>query len=200
MNIYSVTGKLNPTSPLIPLNLSKVFFIILHHAEAKSCTWEDINRWHKQNTWSCAGYGEFITKTGDVYILRGDHIGAQCLNMNSKSYGICVEGNYHVEKEMPEAQFKALVERLKYHKSRLPNKVEIAPHSRFFNTACPGQYFPMDKIIADANSIITPLSDAIEFIGNHAGIDKNYWLYQAGLVKYLDKAFIKIADAWRGGK
>jgi hypothetical protein len=197
--VHNITEQMNPSSPLIPLNLQKVFFIIIHHADAKTCTWQDINAWHKQNTWNCGGYNEFITKDGEVYIMRGDNIGAQCLNMNSKSYGICCEGDYDTETDMPTAQFNALVERIKYHKSGMPNKVEVVPHSKLFNTSCPGKYFPMDRAICEVNSNKSDLNNAIDFIAQHANIDKEYWLKQASQVKYLDKFIIKIADSWKGG-
>ena len=35
--------------------------IILHHADAKNCSAEDIHRWHLGNGWSGAGY-HFLVK------------------------------------------------------------------------------------------------------------------------------------------
>ena len=134
--------------PLISLNLQKLFFIILHHIEAEQATPEEIDTWHKENGWNGFGYNEYIRKDGTVYVGRGDNIGAQCAGMNSKSYGIAVEGNYNTEFEMPDVQFKSLLERVEYNKSRFPNSVEITPHSRFVDTKCPGQYFPFQKLIA----------------------------------------------------
>lgn len=150
MSVQTIT-KLNPTSPLIPLDITKILFLIIHHVGAVRYTWEQCNSDHKLNGWACAGYNEMIYKNGNVFVLRGDHIGAQCQNMNSKSYGIALEGNYDIEMTMPIAQFKSLVERLRYHKSRLPNLVEIAPHKKFVTTNCPGKYLDLNTILASVN-------------------------------------------------
>jgi hypothetical protein len=143
-----ITPKFKWENPLVPLNLSKVLFIVLHHPAAFTATPEQIHRWHINNGWSGAGYNEYIRKDGTVVIMRGDNVGAQCENMNSKSYGMCCEGDYDIETKMPDVQFNSLVERLKYHKARLPNLKEIGPHKRFGNTTCPGKYFPLQQVIA----------------------------------------------------
>jgi hypothetical protein len=145
--------------PLIPLNLDKVLFIVVHHPEAITATPEQIHQWHLERdggTWAGFGYNEYIRKDGTVYIGRGDNIGAQCANMNSKSYGICCEGNYDVETKMPEAQFNALVERIKFHKARFKNLLEVAPHSKYYATSCPGRYFPMQQVMDEVNRTLTP--------------------------------------------
>ena len=36
--------------------------IILHHAESKSCTADDIHRWHLANGWAGIGYHFFVRK------------------------------------------------------------------------------------------------------------------------------------------
>jgi len=133
--------------PLVPLDLNKVFFLIIHHIEARIATPEDIDAWHIAKGWNGAGYNEYIRKSGECIIMRGDNIGAQCLNMNSKSYGIALEGNYSIETTMPDAQMKTLVARLQYHKTRMPNKVEIVKHSQFVHTSCPGEFFPFQMML-----------------------------------------------------
>ena len=40
--------------------------IILHHAESKSCTADDIHRWHLANGWCGIGYHFFVRKDGDL--------------------------------------------------------------------------------------------------------------------------------------
>lgn len=142
-----VNEKLVYAYNLIPLDLSKIFFIILHHIDATNATPQQIHQWHLQNGWSGAGYNEYIRKDGTVHIMRGDNIGAQCSGMNSKSYGIALEGNYDVETKIPEEQFKSLIERCKYHKERLPNEVEICEHNKFVSTSCAGKYFPLNDVL-----------------------------------------------------
>ena len=172
MNIVEYKSKF--AEKWVPLNLQKVLFIVLHHPDAKFATPEDIDNWHVARNFLGPGYNEYIRKDGTVVIMRGDNIGAQCENMNSKTYGICCEGDYDVEREMPKIQFDALVDRLKYHSKRLPNLQEIVPHKRFGKTACPGKYFPFEKVIAALKS--DPIESTVETMKGlgHLG-DITYW-------------------------
>lgn len=132
--------------PLIPLKLDKIFFIILHHTGTKTATPQQIHQWHLENDWNGFGYNEYIRKDGNVFIGRGDHIGAQTYGMNSKSYGIALEGNFDEEYDMTDAQFYSLIERIKFHQDRFPNNIEIANHNRFTKTSCPGYNFSLDRV------------------------------------------------------
>lgn len=139
----------------IPLNLDKVLFIILHHTAAITASADEINQWHLANGWNGgAGYNEYIRKDGNVYIMRGDNIGAQTANLNSKSYGICCEGNYDIEKNMPALQYGSLIERIKYNKSRFRNLLEINGHNKYSTTSCPGKNFPMYLEFNEAVNIL----------------------------------------------
>lgn len=192
------------TKPLIPLTLDKVRYIMLHHPAAIIYTPEQCHRDHLANGWNGAGYNEYIRKDGTVYIMRGDHIGAQCHGMNSISYGICCEGDYDIEKEMPELQFDSLIKRIQYHALRFPNFMEIAPHFKFAETKCPGKYFPIDQVI-DAFEGVDPaaqdLYSAIEFWHKQAGGVINsplYWLENAvigGTVRGENAAALLIKTA-----
>jgi len=165
---------------LIPLNLDKVFFIILHHTASKTATPEQIHSWHLNNGWSGFGYNEYIRKDGSVYIGRGDHVGAHTANMNSKSYGICCEGNYEVEKDMPKAQFDSLVKRLKLNKNRFKNPIKIERHSAFNSTSCCGKFFPVSKAIAAVENSQNDLAKAVEVLRHKGIIDSpSYWLQNA---------------------
>jgi hypothetical protein len=192
---------------LIPLTLDKVLWIIVHHADAKEYAPEQCHADHLLNGWAGAGYNEYIRKDGTIYIMRGDHIGAQCANNNSKSYGICCEGDYETEKAMPSAQYNSLVERIRYHKKRFKNLVGIKPHYYFNKTTCPGKYFPIDKLItsvyAESNSVT--LEQAIEII-KQAGVinSPDYWQRNAvigGNVigEYAGKLIINMANKLKEG-
>lgn len=145
MNVLQT--NFNYAKPLYPLIIPNVQYIILHHLEAITATPEEIHQWHLDKGWAGFGYNEYIRKDGTVYIGRGDQIGAQCQDYNSKSYGIACEGNYMIEKEMPKAQYDSLIERLKYHKNRMPALIKIDGHKAFVNTSCPGDNFPLEKAI-----------------------------------------------------
>jgi hypothetical protein len=127
---------------LVPLKLDEVRFIVLHHIVANTATWEQINQWHKEKGYDCAGYNEYIRKDGTVYILRGDYIGAHTLNFNSMSYGIACEGDYNVETEMPKLQAESVINRCKYNLLRFKRDCTISLHKNLSNTDCPGNNFP----------------------------------------------------------
>jgi hypothetical protein len=146
--VYDIIDRLQAIYPLKPLNLEEIQYIVIHHAEASSATWQDINKWHKEFGWSCGGYNEYIRCNGDVYIMRGDNEGAHTKGYNGIAYGICCEGNYKTLNEMPRVQFQVLVERVNFQKNRLPHKnIKIVPHSLLVETECPGQYFPLAKML-----------------------------------------------------
>jgi N-acetyl-anhydromuramyl-L-alanine amidase AmpD len=65
---------------------------------------------------------------------------------NTRGIAICVEGDYSVEKTMPDVQRQAIVELAKDILSRHP-KLKIVGHKDLNkDTACPGKYFPMEDI------------------------------------------------------
>ena len=82
--------------------------IILHHAEAKSASVEEVNRWHLERGWTGIGYHFYIRKDGRIYRGRPEwSVGAHAQGHNKRSVGICCEGSYMTE-TMPQAQLDAL--------------------------------------------------------------------------------------------
>ena len=126
---------------------SKTDYIALHHAEAVSCTVQDIHQWHLSNGWTGIGYHFFVRKDGSIY--RGRPIwtvGAHVQGMNDRSIGICAEGDYHnKDTVMPEAQKKAIKELLEYLKGLYPN-AKVAGHREIGDSNCPGQYYPLEEM------------------------------------------------------
>lgn len=119
--------------------------IILHHAEATNCSIEDVHTWHLHNGWSGCGYHYFIRKNGNIYKGRPESsLGAHCINYNSVSIGICVEGNYMVE-HMPLSQKSSLIELIKYLCGKYGIK-EIYGHGELNSTNCPGRNYPLAQI------------------------------------------------------
>lgn len=162
-------------NPLIPLDPSNVKYIVLHHIEAEYALPKNIHQWHLDNGWSGFGYNEYIRKDGTVYIGRGDNIGAQCLNHNSESYGIALEGNFDLECNMKATQYNSLVERVKFHNLRFGG-VEIVPHRQLCETACPGKYFPMAQILKDSSIIPSEIDKAINTLTYEKLIQTpSYW-------------------------
>ena len=165
--------------PLISLDPKKVEFIFIHHTASKTATTEQIHKWHLEAGFNGFGYNEYIRKDGTVYIGRGDHIGAQTKNMNSKSYGICVEGNYDTEKEMPKSQFNSLVKRIEINKDRFKNEIKVEKHSLFNPTSCPGKYFPFHNLLEEVYSK-NNLEVALKMlVDNNIIVSPDYWKQNA---------------------
>lgn len=172
MNIVQTDFKYR--TPLTPININNIKYIILHHPEAITATPEDINNWHIEKGWSGFGYNEYIRKDGTVYIGRGDNVGAHSYGYNSISYGICCEGDYAVEKSMPAVQFNSLVSRIKFHKNRFPNLQRTVGHGELNSTDCPGKFFPLQQAIDTADK---PL------VASHWAKQDNDELLSAGILK-----------------
>lgn len=126
---------------------SKTNSIILHHAAAKVCTAQQVDNWHKGNGWTGIGYHFFIRKDGTIYRGRPEWaIGAHASGHNSNTIGVCVEGDYSVEKTMPEAQKNSVKELLLYLKGKYP-QTDLKGHRDVGATGCPGDYYPMSEMI-----------------------------------------------------
>ena len=124
---------------------STIDTIILHHAEASSCSVKDINWWHIQRGYSCIGYHYLVRKDGSIYKGRPDNvIGAHAKGSNSTSIGICFEGMYD-KQIMPQAQLEAGKELVAYLKKKY-NITKVKKHSDVCATSCPGKLFPFDEI------------------------------------------------------
>lgn len=124
---------------------SKTERIILHHAESSNCTVEDIDRWHKNNGWTCIGYHFFVRKDGTIYRGRQENSkGAHAGDANSNSIGICFEGKYEVE-EMLDAQVQAGKELVAYLKNKYGIS-KVQKHSDVCSTSCPGKNFKFEEI------------------------------------------------------
>ena len=126
--------------------------IILHHAQAKVCSVEDIHQWHLKNGWSGIGYHFLVRKDGTIYQGRPlDTIGAHAKGANNDSIGICAEGDFMKEK-MNSIQLNALIDLVSY----LKNKYHLSTvkrHKDVASTDCPGINFPFSTIIS-SNPIV----------------------------------------------
>lgn len=150
--------------PLIPLDKNKVDTIFIHHPAWENGTpqqiHDDVLNDPRKTNWNGFPYNEYITKDEKVYIGRGDNIGAHVHNYNSKSYGICVQGNYDIEVAPSDSLLGVVAERVIEAQRRFPNAVNIQPHSIRGGTVCPGKNFPMEKLykmvkeIKNKNSIV----------------------------------------------
>src|SRR5574344_1037195 len=137
--------------------------IILHHAEASSCTPEQIHQWHLERGWAGAGYHFLVRKDGSVYRLRPeDKVGAHAYGSKYNPIGICAEGSY-MEEIMPDKQKNAIVELIKYLQNKYNMNV-IQRHKDVCATSCPGDNYPFDEIVNLANN--STETNAVEHTDN----------------------------------
>jgi hypothetical protein len=183
----------------IPLDANKVEFIFIHHPMAKNATIEQINSWHITNGWSGGiGYNEYIRKDGKAYIGRGDYIGAHVHGMNSRSYGICLEGNYEVEESPSDFLYEITAKRVIEAQKRFPKAATILPHSARQNTQCPGKNFSMSKLydkITELTKKDISLDEALRIIADKKiTLSPNYWKNNINKLEYLENLIINMAN------
>ena len=124
---------------------NKTEMIVLHHAAAKSCTVQQVHKWHLNKNWSGIGYHYFISRDGQIFRGRPeDTVGAHITGHNSKSIGVCFEGDYTTQ-TMPQAQLEAGKELVAYLKDRY-KITKIKGHRDLMATSCPGINFPFFEI------------------------------------------------------
>lgn len=142
MNIIETDWKWNGALSL----RAETDYIALHHAAAVVCSAKQVDEWHKANGWSGIGYHFFVRKNGEIYRGRPmDKMGAHVEGMNSRSLGVCAEGDYDKETVMPDAQKKAITELLHYLKGIYPS-AEIVGHGEIGASDCPGRYYPLAEM------------------------------------------------------
>ena len=133
---YSLNGSLKKRS--------KTEEIILHHRAGNGDV-ESIDKLHKGNGWTCIGYQFYIRKDGSIYRgRREDSVGAHATNHNSKSIGICFEGNFENE-SMTATQINSGKELVSYLKDKY-KITKVLAHRDVGKTACPGKNFPFSEI------------------------------------------------------
>ena len=121
--------------------------IILHHAEARHASVEDINQWHLERGWAGIGYNYYVRKDGTIWRGRPEWaVGAHAKGHNDKSIGICCEGAYMTE-TMPKAQFDALVGLVREEMAKYPG-AKVLRHKDVNSTDCPGVNYPWKALLA----------------------------------------------------
>jgi LysM repeat protein len=125
--------------------MNKPSMIVIHHAAHSSATVDAIHRWHLEEGFRGFGYHFLITKKGQIYRGRPKNtIGAHCKGYNKSSLGICLQGNFEVEK-VSKTQLEALIELCQYLCSKY-SICTIKGHRELRSTSCPGQNFPLAEV------------------------------------------------------
>ena len=170
-------------------------YIVLHHRAGNGDV-KSIHKQHLNRDYAGIGYHFYVRKGGGIYSGRPLEMqGAHCIGYNSKSVGICFEGNFETEK-MPKVQLEAGRELLKYLKAIYP-KAEIRRHRDLNSTACPGKNFPF-KEITDLAANKETKEEEFEMIYDY--IDENMPEWARETVKKLaDRGWIKGDEKGRLG-
>lgn len=159
--------------------------IILHHA-AGNGTAESIHKYHVSLGWKGIAYHYYVRKDGTIYRGRPeDTVGGHTSGYNSRSIGICAEGNFETD-IMSDAQRDAIRALVLDIRTRYPDTKTIK-HKDVAATACPGKNYPFDYIAAaDPDPEDTPVEPTLD------------WETEKALAR--DWAMLKgISDGERGG-
>jgi N-acetyl-anhydromuramyl-L-alanine amidase AmpD len=122
-----------------PLKPEDIKYLIVHHTATPrdSTTFEAVKRYHTQELgWEDIGYHFFINGQGILNLGRPvNYVGSHCSagSMNFKSLGICLAGNFEVEKPS-EGQLKMLESILR----ELMNKYKIPIDNLLGHCEVPG--------------------------------------------------------------
>lgn len=130
--------------------LTKVNYIVIHHSAGnKKQTVEEIKAGHLKEGYSDIGYHKLVHYLGQVFAGRDEtEMGAQALEMNSESIGVCCIGNYQLNPPSPE-MYKSLVQVVatlcKRHKVPVENIIGHRDVAKIKNkpyvaTLCPGDF------------------------------------------------------------
>lgn len=136
--------------------------IILHHA-AGNGTAESIHKYHVSLGWKGIAYHYYVRKDGTIYRGRPeDAVGGHTSGYNSRSIGICAEGNFETD-VMSNAQRDAIRELVLDIRTRYPDTQTIK-HKDVAATACPGKNYPFDYIAAaDPDPEDTPVEPTLDW-------------------------------------
>ena len=131
---------------LLPLRSAE--YIVLHHAAGHGDV-KSVHSYHRYaNGWAGIAYHLYVRQDGTVWRGRPmDTQGGHCRGYNSRSIGICFEGNFNNEK-MGEEQLEAGREAIRYARSIYPDAA-IVGHRELCPTSCPGKYFPLAELKGD---------------------------------------------------
>ena len=179
--------------------------IVIHHLDAQWSV-QQVHEAHIRKGWNGIGYNFHVAKDGQISYGRGqEFIGAHTNppdGINSTMIGIGCEGQYHtVDKEMPQVQFDAIVWLVKYLRS-VYGDIPIMGHRDLAATACPGQYFPLDAVIAavegagSAGGGTTNEEEEKEMIYDYVGEDMPEWA-RATVQKLIDRGYLEGDDEGR---
>lgn len=129
-------------------------FIIIHHSavsrQVNSKQFDAVKRYHIGKGWGDIGYHYFIDPDGRLHEGRKENvIGAHCtqIGMNMKSIGICLAGNFEIEKPTDFQIFKLRdIIRAITKRHRIPRASILGHKETGASTSCPGKNLAMNFV------------------------------------------------------
>ena len=124
--------------------MKKITHLILHHSAVSkkdlSYQFDIIKKNHIAKGWGDIGYNYFVETNGILFKGRSEVIaGAHTIGYNENSIGICVAGNYNIDKLSPK-QFKTLKGIIDLMRKKYDIPFEnVIGHYKVSQTACPGK-------------------------------------------------------------
>lgn len=205
MNIKKIPNQIIKGN-FVPLTLSKVTGIALHHMD--NATWgiKDVEAYHvNTNGWIAIGYNYWIGFDGTIYEGRGLNLGAHITGHNADTIGIGFQGNFQSGTDVPlsvmtDTHFNLGVELIAYLRGNIPTIKKVGGHKDFAATACPGNTFPLAEMISGVKRgvkiMIETADQALDkIIAAGVDTDKEFWLKGCEYDTHLEKLLIKIANA-----
>ena len=129
--------------------------IAVHHSatkDTKGVETEQFRRYHTEiKGWQDIGYHKVIEDIGGIYEgLDGRPAymqGAHCIPINRTHLGVCFTGNFDLY-EMQEEQLIAGARSIASLCAMIgAEPSDITRHSDWWDTACPGKFFPFEDLI-----------------------------------------------------
>jgi len=147
LNINNIIDKLpKGKGAYLKRALSKIKYIVVHHAAADGFTAFDYALWHIQRGWPGIGYHYVIEKNGTINQTNTlDTVSYHVKDNNTASIGISLSGN--LSKQPPtKEQMDSLIKLIKSLKKQLGNHLIVKGHGELQATECPGKLVSMQSI------------------------------------------------------
>lgn len=177
--------------------------LIIHHSAIQRSADTSplaIHSAHLMRGYSGIGYHFYIKADGTIY--RGRplcYIGAHCKGYNSKSIGICFEGNFEIEKPT-NAQKIAWQNLVDYLRKEIPTIKYFNYHKELFATACPGKNCTFTELNnikwEDEKKMFTDIKNACEYLKSRVGLEQSTIDFLL-CYKYGDNLILKLANSYQ---
>lgn len=161
-------------------------YIVLHHSATPDGTLRDfdaIRREHLSRGYRDIGYHWVVEKVNEKLVALPGRpewdTGAHCPGRNYDGIGICIIGNFQETRPDPEI-YPFVADLCRQIMLRHPIK-EIGGHREYAATACPGQYFDVERVrelVEESN----PVECKVDIKG------KEFVGYLKGGTSYFDEA------------